>query len=120
VRLTEAVATAQAVIASPAPAQTAAGGATDSNELVGSLTKDLGVTPEQARGGAGSLFSLAKGKMPAADFASAVPGMDGLLEAAPAMGGAVGSLGTMAAAASATGFVGAKGGADVGHLSPAP
>jgi len=123
------------VIAAPALAQTPAAG--DSNELVGSLTKELGVTPEQARGGAGSLFSLAKGKMPAADFdkvAKAVPGMDGLLGAAPAMGGGIGSLGTMAAAASAfqklglqpamvskfvpvlTNFVGSKGGADVGKL----
>ena len=118
-----------------AHAQAPTGG--DSNELVGTLTKELGVTPDQARGGAGSLFSLAKGKMPAADFtkvASAVPDMDGLLKAAPAMGGGVGSLGTMAAAAGAfqklglqpamvskfvpilTNFVGSKGGADVGKL----
>jgi hypothetical protein len=117
-------------------AQEAAAG---SDELVGNLTKELSVTPEQARGGAGTLFSLAKGKMPSTDFgkvSSAVPGMDGLLKAAPAMGGGGGmaSLGTMAAAASAfqklglapamvskfipvlTNFVGAKGGPEVAKL----
>jgi hypothetical protein len=57
-----------------------------SPELVSALTKELKVTPEQATGGAGSLFSLAKSRLKPEEFtkvAAAVPGMDGLLKAAP-------------------------------------
>jgi len=55
-------------------------------ELIGSLTKELSVTPEQATGGAGALFGLAKSKLSVEDFSKvskAVPGMDGLLKATP-------------------------------------
>jgi hypothetical protein len=72
-----------------------------SPELVGQLTKQLSVTPDQATGGAGALFNLAKSRLNAGDFskvAGAVPGMDGLLKAAPKAesGGssALGSLGS--------------------------
>jgi hypothetical protein len=72
-----------------------------SPELVGQLTKQLSVTPDQATGGAGALFNLAKSRLSAGDFskvAGAVPGMDGLLKAAPKAesGGssALGSLGS--------------------------
>jgi uncharacterized protein VcgC/VcgE DUF2780 len=68
----------------PAVGQTTA--AKISPELIGNLTKQLKVTPEQASGGAGSLFSLAKSRLKAEDFAkvsAAVPGMEGLLKAAP-------------------------------------
>jgi hypothetical protein len=57
-----------------------------SPELVGQLTKQLSITPEQAVGGSGAIFGLAKTKMKPDDFlkvSSAVPGMDGLLKAAP-------------------------------------
>jgi len=91
--------------------------------LVGMLTKQLGVTPEQATGGAGAIFSLAKNNLSSADFgtlASAVPGMGGFLKAAPkpqndaagsAASSAASALGplTGGAAGSATG--GAAGGA---------
>jgi Protein of unknown function VcgC/VcgE (DUF2780) len=63
---------------------------TASPELVGQLAKELGSTPSQAEGAAGSLFSLAKSRLKPEDFAQvakAVPGMDGLLKAAPPMGG---------------------------------
>jgi Protein of unknown function VcgC/VcgE (DUF2780) len=78
-----------------APATTLA--KTPSPELVGMLTKGLGVTPEQATGGAGALFGLAKSRLKPDEFsqvAAAVPGMDGLLKAAPkqAGGSSVGSL----------------------------
>ena len=66
--------------------------------LVGSLTKELGVTPKQARGGAGAIFGLVKSKLNPADFsklAAAVPGMDGFLKAAPRPSGASG-LGSLA------------------------
>jgi hypothetical protein len=61
-----------------------------SSTLVGQLTKSLSVTPTQARGGAGSLFALAKTRLNADEFSkvsSAVPGMSGLLKAAPAVTG---------------------------------
>ncbi|MFL6332003.1 MAG: DUF2780 domain-containing protein [Pyrinomonadaceae bacterium] len=57
-----------------------------SPELIGNLTKGLSIKPEQAIGGAGALFGLAKTKLKPADFAKladAVPGMDGFLKAAP-------------------------------------
>jgi len=59
-------------------------------ELVGQLAKELGSTPAQADGAAGSLFGLAKSKLKPEEFsqvAKAVPGMDGLLSAAPPLGG---------------------------------
>ena len=55
-------------------------------DLIGTLTKELSITPAQATGGAGSLFKLAKSTLSPADFskvADAVPGMSGLLKAAP-------------------------------------
>jgi hypothetical protein len=122
--------------ATVAGAQPAAGA---DAELVGSLSKELGVTADQARGGAGALFGIAKQRMDPKSFeqvAQHVPGMDGLLKAAPALGnvGDMGKLGTLAAAAGAfkklgldagmvskfipalTKFVGAKGGGGVANL----
>jgi len=60
-----------------------------SSALVRQLTKGLSITPTQARGGAGSLFALAKTRLSADEFgkvSSAVPGISGLLKAAPALG----------------------------------
>jgi len=57
-----------------------------SPELIGQLTKTLSVTPDQASGGAGALFGLAKSRLSADDFgkvAAVVPGMDGLIKSAP-------------------------------------
>jgi hypothetical protein len=76
-------------------------------ELVGALAEELGSTPEQAEGAAGALFDTARQKLPAADWAkvsAAVPGMDGLLKAAPAAA-AVGTSG-VGAAAGAMGMAG--------------
>jgi hypothetical protein len=67
-------------------------------ELAGALAKELGSTPAQAEGAAGALFGLAKTRMKPEDWsqvAGAVPGMDGLLKAAPT--GAVGTTGASAA-----------------------
>src|SRR5262245_28776880 len=84
--------------APPAPAQPAAAAAqavektveqTASPELVGQLVNELGITPNQAQGAAGTLFGVAKGRLAPADFAkvaAAVPNMDGLLAAVPAAG----------------------------------
>lgn len=71
-------------------AQPAAGAVAKSAnpELVGMLTSQLGITPKQAEGGAGAVFSYAKGKLKADDYAKvakAVPGVDGLIKAAPAV-----------------------------------
>ena len=120
-----------------------------SPELVGKLTKGLSISPEQAIGGSGALFGLAKSRLKPEDFtkvANVVPGMDGLLNAAPKpkkegtdMLGAVGSMlpgkaGAMASVASSfkelglspeqavkfipimTKFVNLKGGASVANL----
>jgi hypothetical protein len=76
-------------------------------ELVGALAKELGSTPQQAEGAAGALFDAARQKMPASDWAkvsSAVPGMDGLLKAAPSA--AVGTTGAAGAAAGMAGGLG--------------
>jgi hypothetical protein len=57
-------------------------------ELVAALAKNLGSTPDQAEGAAGALFGLAKTRLSPADWtkvAGSVPGMDGLLKAAPAI-----------------------------------
>ncbi|HKV98872.1 MAG TPA: DUF2780 domain-containing protein [Vicinamibacterales bacterium] len=116
-----------------------------SPELIGSLSKEIGASPEVAAGAAGALFGVAKSKLKPAEFSQvskAVPGMDMLLKAAPAMGGAGGAMaamagggaGNLAAAASAfsklglspdmiskavpvlTQFVTKSGGANVGKL----
>lgn len=56
------------------------------SELIGMVTKELKVAPDQAAGGAGAIFGLAKARLNSADFsrvAASVRGMDGLLRAAP-------------------------------------
>jgi Protein of unknown function VcgC/VcgE (DUF2780) len=82
----------------PAAAEAAAAAAKASPELVGALSKELGATPEQAAGAAGTLFGIAKSRLKAEEFsqvANAVPGMDSLLKAAPAAAGAVGTSGAL-------------------------
>jgi hypothetical protein len=59
-----------------------------SSGLVSQLTKQLSITPGQARGGAGTLFALAKTRLSTDEFSkvsSAVPNMSSLLKAAPAL-----------------------------------
>ena len=54
--------------------------------LIDTLVKQLGVTSEQAQGGSGALFEMAKNNMAGSDFSQlsqAVPGMDGILAATP-------------------------------------
>ena len=69
-------------------AQRQTAGADNPNpELVGQLTNQLGITPQQATGATGTIFSLAKSRLAPAQFsklAAAVPGMNGFLKAAPA------------------------------------
>ena len=83
-------------------------------ELIQQLVSSLGVNEEQAKGGAGLLFNLAKDKLGAGDFqqlADNVPGVSDLLGAAPAPstaasagGGMMGALGGAAAALGAGGL----------------
>lgn len=71
-------------------AQTASAAPGTSSSLVSRLSKELSITRPQARGGAGALFALAKQRLTTDEFSkvsAAVPGMSGLLKAAPAVGG---------------------------------
>jgi Protein of unknown function VcgC/VcgE (DUF2780) len=92
------VSTAGMLQAAPSALQTAtdaAAAAKASPELVGALSKEIGATPEQAAGAAGALFGVAKSRLKADEFsqiATAVPGMDSLLKAAP-IGGTLSPLG---------------------------
>jgi len=57
------------------------------NGIVQLLTNQLGISPNQAAGGAGSIFRTARENMTPQAFETvshSVPGMDGLLAAAPA------------------------------------
>jgi len=128
----------------PAASADASAAAKASPELVGELSKELGSTPEQAAGAAGTLFGVAKSQLKPEEFAQvskAVPGMSALLKAAPAaavgtsglakMGGSAAGLASAASAFSKLGlspdmvskavpvltsFVTKSGGADVGKL----
>jgi hypothetical protein len=71
-------------------------------DLINQLVSGLGINGDQAKGGAGLLFQLAKDKLGAGDFGKivdVVPGIGDMLKAAPsggvgaALGGAVSSLG---------------------------
>ena len=72
-------------------------------ELIGTMTKELGITPKQAIGGTGALLGLAKSKLKADEFAqvsSAIPGTDALIKSAPTAAPALGSLGVVGGIAS--------------------
>lgn len=63
--------------------------------LVNQLVEQLGVTEEQARGGAGMLFNLAKEKLGGGEFSQlseAVPGIEELAGNAPQAGGMGGMM----------------------------
>jgi hypothetical protein len=88
--------------------QSGAKGVTDVNStavqgsLTDTLVKKLNISNEQAQGGAGALFQLAKSKLDAGQFAElskAVPEMDSLLNAAPKQSGALSGLAQDASAA---------------------
>jgi hypothetical protein len=101
-----------AASAPAAPQAAAAAAVKASPELIGALSKELGATPEQAAGAAGSLFGVARSRLEPEEFsqvAAAVPGMDDLLKAAPAGGGRspVGTSGLSGLAGAAGGLAGA-------------
>jgi len=91
-------------------AQTPAAGT--SAELVSLLAKELGSTTKQAEGAAGSLFRLAKTRMTPENFgkvASAVPDMDQLLAAAPALDAKAAGAGALGQAVGVEGLGGLAG-----------
>ena len=54
--------------------------------LVGLLTDQLDVSEDQASGGAGALFKMAKGSLPKSDYgkvSDAIPGIGDLIQSAP-------------------------------------
>lgn len=67
------------------------------NELIAQLTGSLGIGEAQAKGGAGLLFKLAQDRL-GGDFAAVaqkLPGVQDLIQAAPAPSGKAGGLGSM-------------------------
>jgi hypothetical protein len=65
------------------------------NTLVNLLASQLGVTQNQATGGAGSVLSLAQGKLPPMDFATLtrlIPGSDSLMKSAKDLGAVTGPI----------------------------
>jgi hypothetical protein len=90
-------------------AAAAAVSAVDTKGLVEMLTSQLGVTKDQAAGGAGSILDYAKGKMKADDFkkvADAVPETNDLLKAAPKVEAGSSMLGGLGGSMGGTGTVG--------------
>jgi hypothetical protein len=79
--------------------------AADTDKLIGSLTDLLGVSGEQATGGAGAVFREAKNNMSAADYSqllSAIPGIDTLIQAAPEVSNLAGSASSLLGGSSGT------------------
>ncbi|MEW8230676.1 MAG: DUF2780 domain-containing protein [Candidatus Thiodiazotropha endolucinida] len=73
--------------------------AVSANSLLDSLTSQLGITTEQAAGGAGALFGLAKNRLTNEDFsqiAAVVPDLDSLIAAAPSLSDATSGAGAVA------------------------
>ena len=70
-----------------------------SNSLINSIMTSTGVDKDQAMGGTGALFEMAKGKMDKTDFdkvSDVVPDMDSMMDAIPALSGGSSMLGSVA------------------------
>lgn len=68
-------------------------------ELIQMLVSQLGISDEQATGGAGLLLKLVKDKLGAGDFgqiSSLIPDVEKLISSAPKAGGLAGTLGGLA------------------------
>ena len=67
-------------------------------ELISQLVQNLGINEEQATGGAGLIFNLAKEKLGEGDFSqisNAIPGLDQVMSAAPEGGMISKAIGTI-------------------------
>jgi hypothetical protein len=76
--------------------------------LVDILVHRLGVSPQQALGGAGAIFQAAQGSMNPQAFTTlskSIPGMDSMLSAAPSMSGASGLTSLMGSSGNTAGSV---------------
>ena len=70
----------------------------DTSKLIGSLVDKLGVSEEQATGGAGAVFNEAKNNMDPGDYTQllkAMPGIDSLISSAPGVGGLAGKASSL-------------------------
>lgn len=70
-------------------------------ELLQEIVKQLGVSEDQAKGGTGMIFNLAKNKLGPDEFgriAELLPGMDELIDSAPQPGGIASAIGGIASA----------------------
>lgn len=70
----------------------------DTGKLIGSLVDTLGVSQEQATGGAGAVFREAKNNMSSDGYAQlldAVPGIDSLISKAPQTDGLMGKASSL-------------------------
>ena len=70
----------------------------DTSKLIGSLVDKLGVSEEQATGGAGAVFKEGKNNMSSGDYSqllSSVPGIDSLISSAPQTGGLAGKASSL-------------------------
>lgn len=88
-------------------------GVAQAMDLVGMLTKNLGVTDQQAQGGAGSIFNTASQNMSADDFSKvtdAMPEVQSLMSAAPKAESSSGTLGGLSSMVK-------KGGGSMGTLT---
>jgi hypothetical protein len=84
-------------------------------DLINQLVSNLGVSEDQAKGGAGMLFKLAQDKLSGGEFAEItdkVSGVDDMLSAAPAAAGG-GLMGTVGGLMSSVG----GGAGDLGALA---
>lgn len=82
-------------------AVTTAAAATQSNDLVGSVMSQLGLSQGQAEGGLGSLLGLAQSSLGSSDYsklAASIPNADSLLAAAPALDSTKGMSGLLSKA----------------------
>jgi len=86
--------------------------ASSDSRLVSSLTQKLGVSNEQATGGAGAILGYAKGKLSKEDYSTvskAMPESDSLIKAAPKEDNMSSKLGSMTSAISGSESAGGLG-----------
>ena len=120
--LTVAVMTALAGCASSPNLMSAISGTTApaSGGLTDTLAQSLDVTPTQASGGAGAIFKIAQSNLDPDQFAriaTAVPGMDSLLGAAPELGRSDTGVNPMAGAVDSSTLAGLAGMADMAGIA---
>lgn len=101
---------AAAPVAAQLPKLPAGMGAAATSGMIGALSKQFGLTDKQSQGGLGSMLTLAKEQLPAAEFgkvAAAVPGASNYMNLAKSLGAVgTGPLTNMAGLVGALGKLG--------------